>query len=334
MHVGSDVYTVVPYLQEVSASVGLIALRDDLSVTDGIHRSPRGSRIVHPVVGTVAAQYRVEPAVREARGDAVEVQRSLQERPLQAVARGTVIQLFAVLYEGDGVIHTVRVAERGRQDVEVVQLLALHAFLFVDHPELVLLLQAEEVDGPSVDVRKLHGEQGRGVQFLHGHPQRRFHLASDFLPLPFHGVFSSVYPALVAQVEHDVRFRVLLVDEEAYLPRAVLPAEYGVRLPVAHLPHIEHPFRFLVQFVDGFRRYPVVAQDDGEVLSRLDDAVIDVIPVYGDAVFADYFLYFHRVRHFHLVQRIVHARFRPEDEQQGNHPDDYGCPYAYFLVFE
>ena len=73
-------------------------------------------------------------------------------KKVEAVALLVVVELFALLHEGDGIVHAVRCAEGGGDDAEVVERAVFDILLLVDEAEGVALLYAEEVDGPPEDV--------------------------------------------------------------------------------------------------------------------------------------------------------------------------------------
>ena len=320
------------YLQVVSSTSGFISLGYHLSAADGIDRRARRCGIVDAVVCPVAFQHRVETAVREARRDAIEVERGLQESTFEAVAPFVVVEFLAVLHEGDSVVQAVFVCERGGQDVEVFQTVAVDVFLFVDDAELVLLLQSEEVDGPAEDIGQLHGQLGRGVALLHGHPERRFHLAFHLLPFPFRGILAAAHTVFAAQVEDDVRFRTLFVDEEACAWQAVLGGEHGVGLSALHLAGIECAFGPFVQAVYVVHRQAVALQDGRQVLAVLDDAVIHVVAVGGDAIFISDGLHFGRVGHFHFVQHVGRAVF-PDEVRNAPCSCQHKEDATYYIVY-
>ena len=107
VHVGRHVNAVVFDFHVIPSSVRLVAFRDDFPAADGIDGSACRGGIVHSVVGAVAFQDRMETAVAETRRDAEKVQRGFQEGTLQAVSPVVVIEHFAVLFEGNGVMGAV-----------------------------------------------------------------------------------------------------------------------------------------------------------------------------------------------------------------------------------
>ena len=316
VHVGGGVGAVVAYLHVVAPAAGLVGTGDDLAAADGIDGGAGRSGIVHAVVGPVALQHGVVAAVREARGDAVEVERCLQESALEAVAPLVVVELLAVLHEGDGIVGAVRGAERGRQDVEVVERLPADVLLLVDDAELVLLLQAEEVDGPAEDVRQGDGQQGRRAAALHGHPERRLHLSDDRLRAPLGRVLPAADGQVAAEVEDDVRLGVFLVDEEARRSQAVaLAEEQGVGLAATDAAHVEHAAGLLAQAVHRAGVHAMSAQDGAQALAGLYDAILQVVAVHRDAIFADHLLHVGRVGHRHFVE-LAATPVGGQEEQQ------------------
>ena len=204
VHVGGDVSPVVADFDVVAASVALVSLGYHFPVAHGVDGSACRSGIIDTVVGTVTLQHRMEAGVGETRRDAVEIQGCLQEGALQAVALFVVIQFFTFLHEGDGVVRAVRMAESGGQDVKVVQRLVVDVFLLVDDAELVVLLQIEKVDRPSVDAGQYHRQQRRRLAVLHGHPERRLHAAFHRLLPPHRGILAPAHGVIAPQVENDV----------------------------------------------------------------------------------------------------------------------------------
>lgn len=318
-----------------SPAAGLVGTGDDLAAADGIDGGAGRSGIVHAVVGPVALQHGVVAAVREARGDAVEVERCLQESALEAVAPLVVVELLVVLHEGDGIVGAVRGTERSRQDVEVVERLPADVLLLVDDAELVLLLQAEEVDGPAEDVRQGDGQQGRRTAALHGHPERRLHLSDDRLRAPLGRVLPAADGQVAAEVEDDVRLGVFLVDEEARRSQAVaLAEEQGVGLAATDAAHVEHAAGLLAQAVHRAGVHAMSAQDGAQALAGLHDAILQVVAVHRDAIFAHHLLHLGRVGHRHFVELAATPIGGQEEQQRSCRHHHQQGRKPYFLVTE
>lgn len=193
--------------------------------------------------------------------------------------------------------------EGSSQDVEILQGFPVDVLLFVDHPKAVLFLQTEKVDGPAVDVRQGYGQQRIGSAVLHGHPKGGFDLAATLLTHPFHGIFPACYRIVAPQIEDDVRFGVLLIDEKYGGSRAVRRDEKCIGLAGPDLAYIENPFGFLGQVVYIAGGKSVLLENHRQGLVALDDAVVYLIVVHRDAVLVNDLLYLCRIGNLHFVQR-------------------------------
>ena len=135
--------------------------------------------------------------------------------------------------------------------MKVLEALPVHLLLFVDNPEFVILLQPEKVNGPAEDLRQNDRQLRVRPPVLHRHPQGGLHPPPRLLAHPFHRILpAGNVILLVAQVEQDIGFGILLIHEKRHPGNGVPRGEDGVRLPFPDFFHIEYPFGCLAQPVD------------------------------------------------------------------------------------
>ncbi len=101
------------------------------------------------------------------------MQRSLQESLAHTLALAVPVDVSPVALIEHKAGQCVGPAyELGCADCVHGNYFILNRFLIIDHPKPVPLLQAEEIDCPSIDIRKREDEQRRHPGILHIHPQR------------------------------------------------------------------------------------------------------------------------------------------------------------------
>ena len=143
--------------------------------------------------------------------------------------------------------------------MEVIQLFPFHTFLLIDHTKLILLLQTEEINGPSVNIREDQRQLRRSIQFLHSHPQGRFHLTLNLLLFPFYRILSPIHPTLSPKVKNDISLWSFLINEKADPTGAVGHGKNSVSLTAAYLPHIKYSLCLFVQFMNIRRRQAMIS---------------------------------------------------------------------------
>ena len=191
-----------------------------------------------------------------ARRDAGELERCLEEHALHALSLVVVVSLdTAVLVlvlkriERLAVVQKTRGEDFSGSDKDGV----VHIRLFIYDFKAIARLDSEEVDGPSVDFRKLHRHRRRNALLFERSIERTFNLAT-YGPLFGHlGALDLIDKQAVAQSKHHVfRYR-RLVHEVRHLLGAVFAPQQPVGVAGSPFARIEVFFAQLQELVDCSR---------------------------------------------------------------------------------
>ncbi len=171
VHVGGGVGAVVPDLEVVAGATPLKGFLNHHPVADGFYRCTGRCGIVHPVMGAVAFQHRVEAGVREAGADAEEVEGSFQESLPEAVALFVEVLSHGILFKRNGPVLPATVCEGSSFDGgDLHEGGVIDPCLVVHHSERIALLHIEEIDLPGIDVGEHECQHGGGTRCDDGIP--------------------------------------------------------------------------------------------------------------------------------------------------------------------
>ena len=189
MEIGRSIHPVVLDLDGIAAPAGPPGT-EHRPVSDRTDGRPRRSGVIDGRMRLHLAADGMPPVVRETGADAGELERCLEEGLLQAGSvRGPVAARAVTRIEKDGgkllpVTDELGVPERIHGDD-----LVLTDTLAVQGTETVTLLQAEEIDGPFVDILQGNDQQGGNVDPAQVVPEGGRNRNIHCLDLPFHGPF-------------------------------------------------------------------------------------------------------------------------------------------------
>lgn len=142
---------VVPDLDIVAIATGILGLGDS-AITNGHDGGSVWGGIVGSEVRAHGLEHGMQPFGRVARADARELDGCLEECLAKAVA--LVIEVASVIpvLEEIGANGPAALRETAAQDAPRADGVSVHVVLFEQHLEGIALLDAIEVDGPSVDL--------------------------------------------------------------------------------------------------------------------------------------------------------------------------------------
>ena len=123
--------------QRITATTAPILVNHD-AIADRVHRSPRRSGIIDPVVRAPDAQHRMQTRIRKTRADAREFQRGFEQSFAQAVTVFVPITQFSILQERNRIIGFASMLETRAPNRPKADIRAVDIFLVVNYRKIIL----------------------------------------------------------------------------------------------------------------------------------------------------------------------------------------------------